>query len=211
MALIKCEDCKNEYSDKAKECPKCGCPTVNNTISKKRNNIKECSVKINGDETIEPKITKNIFILIISFIIIFFTAGILDLRTILGQKDLMVFLMFLFIFCTFTITYWVELCPSVKEQRKNIKVINEYFKKRFMILDIMPHNYLKTELINKTNKTNEATMFDIYMEAYKFNADTIVINDSNVTTHVSGYTTKGGRGSTSSSNKFHITATLVRY
>lgn len=26
MALIKCEDCGAEYSDKAERCPKCGCP-----------------------------------------------------------------------------------------------------------------------------------------------------------------------------------------
>ena len=32
MAMIKCEDCGNEYSDKAARCPKCGCP--NKEISK---------------------------------------------------------------------------------------------------------------------------------------------------------------------------------
>lgn len=26
MALIKCPECKSEVSDKAKSCPKCGCP-----------------------------------------------------------------------------------------------------------------------------------------------------------------------------------------
>ena len=26
MALIKCEDCGKEFSDKANACPNCGCP-----------------------------------------------------------------------------------------------------------------------------------------------------------------------------------------
>ena len=55
MALIKCAECEKEYSDKAKACPNCGCPTVNNTISDRRNNIQECSVAISGRETLIPK------------------------------------------------------------------------------------------------------------------------------------------------------------
>jgi Ni,Fe-hydrogenase I cytochrome b subunit len=29
MAMIKCEDCGKEYSDKASKCPNCGCPNPN--------------------------------------------------------------------------------------------------------------------------------------------------------------------------------------
>ncbi len=29
MAMIKCMDCGNEYSDRAAQCPKCGCPNPN--------------------------------------------------------------------------------------------------------------------------------------------------------------------------------------
>ena len=29
MALIKCEDCGKEYSDKAEKCPECSCPNPN--------------------------------------------------------------------------------------------------------------------------------------------------------------------------------------
>jgi len=59
-------------------------------------------------------------------------------------------------------------------------------------------------------------MFDIYMEAYKYNADAIIINDSNVSTHVHGSVStsvfsKNVSGRTTSTNIFHITATLVRY
>ena len=28
MAIISCKDCNNPISDKAKQCPKCGCPVV---------------------------------------------------------------------------------------------------------------------------------------------------------------------------------------
>lgn len=36
MALIKCEECGNEISDKAKVCPKCGVNTKNKQIDKKK-------------------------------------------------------------------------------------------------------------------------------------------------------------------------------
>ena len=33
MALIKCSECGNEVSDRAKSCPKCGCPIqTDNTV-----------------------------------------------------------------------------------------------------------------------------------------------------------------------------------
>ena len=31
MALIKCEDCGKEFSDKASACPNCGCPITKET------------------------------------------------------------------------------------------------------------------------------------------------------------------------------------
>lgn len=33
MALIKCEDCGKEFSDKASACPNCGCPNEKNNKS----------------------------------------------------------------------------------------------------------------------------------------------------------------------------------
>lgn len=39
MALIKCEECGKEISDKAKSCPKCGCPIENAKIIEIGNEI----------------------------------------------------------------------------------------------------------------------------------------------------------------------------
>jgi hypothetical protein len=32
MAMIKCEECGNEYSERAEKCPKCGCPNQDATV-----------------------------------------------------------------------------------------------------------------------------------------------------------------------------------
>jgi len=51
MALIKCSDCGNEYSDRADICPKCGCP---NDVKRKakRNRYLEIQRKKNVADTI---------------------------------------------------------------------------------------------------------------------------------------------------------------
>jgi hypothetical protein len=59
-------------------------------------------------------------------------------------------------------------------------------------------------------------MFNIYKEAYKFNADAIVLNDSNVSMKITGSVSaniigKGSSGKTTSTSITSITATLVRY
>ena len=55
MALIKCEDCGKEFSDKASACPNCGCPTMEskNNIVKKQLKSK---VKSNNNEIIKDSI-----------------------------------------------------------------------------------------------------------------------------------------------------------
>ncbi len=69
MALIKCEDCEKEYSDKAEACPQCACP---NSIKEKAiilqklaETKKEQELKISTQKTVEvikpnPKYVKNI-------------------------------------------------------------------------------------------------------------------------------------------------------
>ena len=228
MALIKCEDCENEYSNKAKECPKCGCPTANNTISEKRKNIEDCSVKINGDEILVPKTS---WISIFKIIIPMFAYWALmmslptpEVRNVYqsifgdGIHEVLMFITGIAIpwLAILLSSPLSTLFPEYKERNKKAKIINEYFKKRFILLDSLSENYTETKIINKTNLTNDKLMFDIYMEAYKFNADAIVINDSNITTHISGSVSaniigKGSSGTTTSTNQFHITATLVKY
>lgn len=210
MALIKCEECENEYSDKAKECPKCGCPTISNTISEKRKNIEECSVEIKGDEKYYPKIGFRATMVAIGYIIICIAIQCFIFYP-TGYQELGIIFLIMGIGLVGLAIKIAQKLPGYEKDRKHRDIINEYFKNRFLIIDSLPHNHNETKVINITQGDQLSLMFDIYMEAYKFNADAIVINDSNVTTHVSGSTSRSGRGSTSSSNKFHTTATLVRY
>ena len=89
MALIKCKECGKEISDKAKSCPKCGCPIIKDRI------CKECGKKIDKND----KICKNcgvstlrqfdkkilicsvIVVGIILIIILFFSIGSKDTLT----------------------------------------------------------------------------------------------------------------------------------
>lgn len=51
MALIKCEDCGKEFSDKANACPNCGCPY--------EKEIKKSKMKKYDDLTQEEKVKVN--------------------------------------------------------------------------------------------------------------------------------------------------------
>lgn len=44
MALIKCPECEKEVSDKANNCPNCGCPILNSEQPKKKKNIRSLFV-----------------------------------------------------------------------------------------------------------------------------------------------------------------------
>lgn len=59
MALIKCEDCGKEFSDKASACPNCGCPN------------KKIKVKTKQSKTINKTAlkSKNAIIIIVSVIV----------------------------------------------------------------------------------------------------------------------------------------------
>ncbi|RLA78986.1 MAG: hypothetical protein DRG78_13875 [Epsilonproteobacteria bacterium] len=199
MALIKCIDCENEYSDKAEACPGCGCPTINNTISEKRKNIKECSINITGNETFNYNLSLKEWIILGLFLII--GTGMRDLSIGMGMVDLT-----LFYFIIGGIIIFIMRIISFNSREKKANIVNDYFKEIFILLDKLPSNYTETKIINSKSSMSKQAMFEIYMQAYKFNADALIINDSNVSTSVSGR-----KGSTSSSNTFYITATLVRY
>lgn len=210
MALIKCMECEKEYSNKAKECPNCGCPTINNTISKERKNIEPCSVEIKGNEKYYPPIAFRATMVAITYIVlaiiienyVFMPAGVEELG--------LIFLLFGIVLVGLSI--WIaKKLPGYKKDRRHRDIINEYFQNRFPILESLPQGYSEKKVITKKQGDQISTMFDIYMEAYKYNADAIVINDSNVATHVIGSTSKGGKGFTNSYNSFHITATLVKF
>ncbi len=198
MALIECTECEKEYSEKAKACPNCGCPTISNVITEKR--------------------WISIFIIIIPMFAFWATMMSIptpEVRSIFqsilgdGIHEASMFIIVIVI-------PWVSillspllsrLFPEYKKRKKEAIEIYNYFKKRFLLLDTIPENISNTKIVNTKALTDEEVMFNLYMEAYKYDADAIVINDSNVCTHVVG----GISGSTTSSNTFHITATLVKY
>lgn len=224
MALISCPECKKEFSDKAESCPNCGCPTNEaiGTISKetppiekqtKRHENIRCSVGIIGDEEFKvPRIGPvgsyiiHYGILIYLVVIPFYMEKFKFDAYILGMVILFLFLI--------TILYVIYLIiPSYSERLEKITIINQYFKKRFIILNSFNDQEHKTLGIHQEDgKDREDVFFNIFMNAYKVNADAIILNDSSVSTSISAsssskYGTTGG----SSSNTFHITATFVKY
>lgn len=210
MALIKCIECEKEYSDKAKECPNCGCPTISNTITEKRKKIEPCSVEIKGNEKYYPPADLRYWGIIVSYIIISIMIQSFIFHP-SGNKEAGI--IFLIIgMGIFPLGFWiVTKLPGYKKDLKHRNIINEYFQNRFPILESLSQGYKDKKVVTKKNGDQISTMFDIYMEAYKYDADAIVLNDSNVSTHIVGSTSRSGKGSTNSYNTFHITATLVKY
>lgn len=76
-----------------------------------------------------------------------------------------------------------------------------------MLNDFNPDQHTKIDVITETDKNIDKLMFDLYMEAYKKNADAIIINDSNVITSVSQGRIRG----VTSSKSQQIIASLVSY
>ena len=231
MALIKCEECGIEYSDKAEACPRCACHTIINTIKEKRKNIPKCSVEITGNETFDladgpqNKIINKLTWAIISILALAFWGWGLSLSStetaqFLGEFNSEMTRGFIFIILPFLIVFLfpvlIKLTPEYRQRVKNIEIIKDYFKKRFILFNSMPNTFSESKIVSAKSNSYESTMFKIYQEAYNFDADAIVINDSNVSTHVKGsiksnVISGGVSGTTTSTNIFHITATLVRY
>ena len=99
--------------------------------------------------------------------------------------------------------YW-EILAMEEKIRNNILVLSEF----------NPEQHLLIETLNSEGYTQRGTMWQIYRRADLMEADAIIINSSNVTTHTHMSTSiNNGSISTSSTNtdKFYITATLVKY
>ncbi len=130
MALIKCIECEKEYSDKAKECPNCGCPTISNTITEKRKKIEPCSVEIKGNEKYYPPIGLRALGVGISYIIIsimiqsfiFYPAGI---------KEAGIIFLIIGIVLVGLAVWIAKKLPGYKKDLKHRNIINEYFQNRF--------------------------------------------------------------------------------
>jgi len=207
MALIKCKECEKEYSDKAKECPQCGCPTINNTIETRRKEVPKCSVKIKGNEKFYPPIGFRMLMVGIGYIAIaiFLELYILEPA---GARELGIIFLIVGIGLVGLTRWLAKKLPGYKRDLKHRKTMNEYFQNRFLILDNLPDNCSSTKnILTRSYEDNNDLMFKVYMEAYKYDADAIVINDSNVVMK----DVKIGKSVNSSYNIRDMNATLVRY
>jgi len=233
MALIICEECGKEFSDKASACPNCGCPIdsmqeqeIKEEVQYKANDL-ECDVEINGNEvelyydkkTFEVEshiITKMLFYIYLGFMIF------LLLNTDKITGGVLMSTLILFLIGSFILSLPEKITPwYAKEKAKKNKIkerierVRSFFEKKFPIYNDIKPEFKTIDVINETGKDKERMMFSIYMKAYKLNADAIVLNSDTVLTEVKGSvsTSVGGRvsGGTSSTNTFKVMATLVKY
>jgi len=107
-----------------------------------------------------------------------------------------------------------EYTHNTKAYNYRLK-LNEEFKNKFIILkDFDESKYINIKNFNVEERTQEKAMYKIYAHAEAFKADAIILNSSNIATHVHGSVSTNLRGDvsggTSSSNTFHFTATLVK-
>lgn len=108
----------------------------------------------------------------------------------------------------FTLRVFYLFTPSYYRRCEEVANINSYFKKSFDLLNEFNHKeHTNLGVFNRESKINsEHAMFDLYMEAYKLNADAIVLNASNIATSVSG-----DRKSVRSTTVHHLTGTIIKY
>lgn len=95
-----------------------------------------------------------------------------------------------------------------------IDMANKIKNNTLILSEFNPAQHLLIEIINSEGFTQEGTMWQIYKRANLVEADAIIINSSNVTTHTQVKTSvSNGSVSTSSTNTdiFYITATLIKY
>ncbi len=81
MALIKCPECKNEVSDSAKACPKCGYPIKQETIyDRDEQSVRDGKNYAKGQYLFELPYKIGCFIAIMIFAIIFFIVFIIKIH-----------------------------------------------------------------------------------------------------------------------------------
>ena len=222
MALITCPECKKEISDKADKCINCGYPLSSQAINEvelphkveitKEEDKKtlECPVEITGkeklgDEYIGPMGNWILAIWFLIFMIISIGSviqggeigGALFIFFIMGAAGMWL-VQFIYIFT-----------PGYYRHKKRLKKIEEYFNERFDVLKEFDHNKhkkLKTSTVYSKKGYNHA-LFDLFMEAWKLNADAIVVNNNEK--HVSVSSDKL-RGVTSKSSN-QLNGTIIKY
>ncbi|MFT5835627.1 MAG: hypothetical protein ACI9RG_000520 [Sulfurimonas sp.] len=112
--------------------------------------------------------------------------------------------------------YKAKIKRTIYEHNTRLSEIYKYFKIKFPIM----HEFKQLEhevidVINDKSEDMESLMFIIYMQAYKVQADAIIMNSSGTSTNVYGSISSGPKGSVSghtySENEFHIMTTLINF
>ncbi len=203
-----CKECNEVYSAIEMQdgyCNNCFVPVIN---KEPLNN----QPKIYGDEilTLEPIITKskqNSLGTLLLFSIFGFIIGLF-----MGSWTI----------CISTVVIMIIIGILIKpnedetEEHQRILSINTWFKKQYPLLnEFKTQEHILLDTIDVEDEDKSIAMFEIYMNAYKLNADAIVLNSSNISTEVYGKVSTTSRGhssgTTSSSNTFHITATIIQF
>lgn len=227
MALIKCEECGKEYSDKATSCPDCACPNEKISTTKFQKNNLKCDVEINGNEVeiyydenkLKPQdhiLTKIALWILFILLILVFIIG----KKITSEEFWGIIITYLASAASVKFAQWLTPWYRKEKQRvqnlkDRIEKIKLFFEKKIPIYNDMKPEFKSIEVLNESGNNKDQLMFNIYMKAYKLDADAIVLNSDTVLTHVKGSVSSGlgGRvsGSTSSSNTHKIMATLIKY
>jgi len=231
MALIRCDECEKEYSDKAEACPQCGCPVPIKLIDSneeqfidlEKKKLKEkppCTVY--GDEVaiyynedyqnVKLGNTTTIIIFSISFVLGVLTMDPLGFF-IFGSIALVLLIKTASIIHSFSDDYKSQKI-EINNKLKEIKQIKAFFERTIPILGEIKSDFKTIEVVHESGKTKEEAMFHVYMKAYLLDADAIILNSDTITTDIKGHVSSsyGGRvkGKTTSVSVNNIMATLVR-
>lgn len=215
MALINCDECGKEFSDKANACPNCGCPNETLQKNEAKETIKkepplEPPFEIKGDENYKPRAPFYLTFLIgapLGYLIIL--AG--GIKSSQMNAFLWVVIMVILVGLFISSGEIAASFPKTKRKREKSSQLYEYFKKRYPLLNQMKPEYQSLGIINLKEKDLDSMLFEIYMEAFKKNADAIVINNNSVITHVGATVTPTLQRNVSSSTSREIMATFVKY
>lgn len=135
---------------------------------------KECPVEITGNEKFEVEALGKIGTFIfLSYVLIWLVSSIFTL-----DQNIMFGGLFLGAGLLFILRFIYMLFPKYWKDVEKVKVIEEYFKRRFDILKHFDKNIHKklTTVSTHSTKSYEEAMFNLYMEAWKLDADAIIIN-----------------------------------
>ena len=213
MPLIICEDCGKEFSDKALSCPNCACPNkVKNNIEnsqedeKMKNKVLEtrkmkCKIKLNGNENFGRQISKTMIFITKVFIALLGVVLLLGIFSGEGADFLasIAIVIVVGLVGAFALAFLTHFLAFVGDPfNTKGKAIHNFYKERFPDIGNPKLNYSILDTISKDASNFEMALFFIRREAFKQNADAIIIKNTNTSSN-------DGIKSTS------VSASLIKY